>query len=47
LFQGPVSKVEKREDQLKTFIKYARSFGVPEEGTEQILTTIFKRTISR
>ena len=30
LFQGPFAKVERREDQLEVFLKYARRFGVPE-----------------
>ena len=30
MVEGPVAKVEKIEDQLELFIKYARRFGVPE-----------------
>ena len=29
-FQGPFARVEKREDQLEVFLKYAGLFGVPE-----------------
>ena len=28
--QGPFARVEKREDQLEVFLKYAGLFGVPE-----------------
>ena len=30
MIEGPMAKVEKIEDKLELFIKYARSFGVPE-----------------
>jgi hypothetical protein len=30
MIEGPIAKVEKVEDMLDLFIKYAQSFGVPE-----------------
>ena len=30
MIEGPMAKVEKIEDKLELFIKYARRFGVPE-----------------
>ena len=30
IVQGPFARVEKREDQLEVFLKYAGLFGVPE-----------------
>ena len=30
MIEGPIAKVEKIEDKLEMFIKYARRFGVPE-----------------
>jgi hypothetical protein len=41
-----VSKVEKREDQLNIFIKYARSFGVPEGGQTQLLKLHCKKKLA-
>ena len=35
MIEGPVAKVEKIEDKLELFIKYARRFGVPEVGWER------------
>ena len=34
MVEGPVSKVEKIEDQLELFLKYAKRFGVPEVEIE-------------
>ncbi|XP_023347598.1 uncharacterized protein LOC111716380 [Eurytemora carolleeae] len=31
MIEGPVSKVEKREDKLELFLNYSRRFGVPEK----------------
>ena len=43
MVEGPVAKVEKIEDQLELFIKYARRFGVPEvkKINDLILNNIF------
>ena len=30
MVEGPVAKVEKIEDQLELFVKYAKHFGVPQ-----------------
>ena len=40
MIEGPVAKVEKIEDKLELFIKYARRFGVPEVMEKMTLTDI-------
>ncbi len=41
-----MSKVEKKEDQLNIFIKYARSFGVPEGGQTELLKLHYKKMLA-
>ena len=40
MIEGPVAKVEKIEDKLELFIKYARRFGVPEVREKMMLIDI-------
>jgi hypothetical protein len=36
MIEGPMAKVERIEDKLELFIKYARRFGVPEVRLREI-----------